>query len=160
MTDDSNCMIRKATQSDIQGIIALLYQADAVHHGIRPDLFKGNTPKYDEQALEAILSDGSKPIFVFDEGKILGHAFCQITEIKNHRLLQDTKTLYIDDICVDENVRGRHIGKALYEHVRAYAISIGCNNITLNVWEGNDSAMSFYKRMGMHVQKTGMEIIL
>lgn len=59
MTDDSNCMIRKATQSDIQGIIALLYQADAVHHGIRPDLFKGNTPKYDEQELAAIIDDAA-----------------------------------------------------------------------------------------------------
>ena len=153
-------MIRKAETKDIKGIIDLLYQVDAVHHGIRPDLFKGNTPKYDEQALEAILSDGSKPIFVFEEGKILGHAFCQITEIKNHRLLQDTKTLYIDDICVDETVRGKHIGKALYEFVRDYAKSIGCYNITLNVWEGNDAAYSFYKNMGMQVQKTGMETIL
>ena len=153
-------MIRKAEIKDIKGIIDLLYQVDAVHHGIRPDLFKGNTPKYDEQALEAILSDGSKPIFVFEEGKILGHAFCQITEIKNHRLLQDTKTLYIDDICVDETVRGKHIGKALYEFVRDYAKSIGCYNITLNVWEGNDAAYSFYKHMGMQVQKTGMETIL
>lgn len=153
-------MIRKAEIKDIKGIIDLLYQVDAVHHGIRPDLFKGNTPKYDEQALEAILSDGSKPIFVFDEGKILGHAFCQITEIKNHRLLQDIKTLYIDDICVDEATRGKHIGKALYEYVRDYAKSIGCYNITLNVWEGNDSAYSFYKNMGMKIQKTGMETIL
>ncbi len=153
-------MIRKAETKDIKGIIDLLYQVDAVHHGIRPDLFKGNTPKYDEQALEAILSDGSKPIFVFDEGKILGHAFCQITEIKNHRLLQDIKTLYIDDIFVDEATRGKHIGKALYEYVRDYAKSIGCYNITLNVWEGNDSAYSFYKNMGMKIQKTGMETIL
>ncbi len=153
-------MIRKAETKDIKGIIDLLYQVDAVHHGIRPDLFKGNTPKYDEQALEAILSDGSKPIFVFDEGKILGHAFCQITEIKNHRLLQDIKTLYIDDICVDEATRGKHIGKALYEYVRDYAKSIGCYNITLNVWEGNDAAYSFYKHMGMRIQKTGMETIL
>lgn len=153
-------MIRKAETKDIKGIIDLLYQVDAVHHGIRPDLFKGNTPKYDEQALEAILSDGSKPIFVFDEGKILGHAFCQITEIKNHRLLQDIKTLYIDDICVNEATRGKHIGKALYEYVRDYAKSIGCYNITLNVWEGNDAAYSFYKNMGMRIQKTGMETIL
>jgi hypothetical protein len=42
-------MIRKASKGDIQGLIDLLYQADAVHHGIRPDLFKNNTPKYDEQ---------------------------------------------------------------------------------------------------------------
>ena len=153
-------MIRKAEKKDIPGLINLLYQVDAVHNGIRPDLFKGNTAKYNEQELEEILKDDSKPIFVYDDGKILGHAFCQISEVKNHRLLQDAKTLYIDDICVDEHSRGRHIGKALYEYVYNYAKSIGCHNITLNVWEGNDSAYNFYKRMGMHIQKTGMETIL
>lgn len=153
-------MIRKAEKKDIPGIIDLLYQVDAVHNNIRPDLFKGNTSKYTELELEEILDDGDKPIFVYDDGKILGHAFCQISEVKNHRLLQDAKTLYIDDICVDEHSRGRHIGKALYEYVYNYAKSIGCHNITLNVWEGNDSAYNFYKRMGMHIQKTGMETIL
>ena len=153
-------MIRRAEKKDIQGLINLLYQVDAVHNGIRPDLFKGNTSKYTELELEEILDDGDKPIFVYDDGKILGHAFCQISEVKNHRLLQDVKTLYIDDICVDEQSRGHHIGKALYEHVYNYAKSIGCHNITLNVWEGNDSAYNFYKQMGMHIQKTGMETFL
>ena len=133
-------MIRKAEKKDIQGLINLLYQVDAVHNAIRPDLFKGNTSKYTEQELEELINDDSKPIFVYDDGKILGHAFCQINEVKNHRLLQDAKTLYIDDICVDEHSRGRHVGKALYEYVYNYAKSIGCHNITLNVWEGNDSA--------------------
>ena len=153
-------MIRKAETKDIKGIIDLLYQVDAVHHGIRPDLFKGNTPKYSEQDLEEILNDDSKPIFVFDDGAVLGHAFCQISEVKNHRLLQDIKTLYIDDICVDEEDRGKHVGTALYEYVRDYAKSIGCNNITLNVWEGNDPALSFYRNMDMKIQKTTMEMIL
>lgn len=153
-------MVRRANKGDIQRLTDLLYQADAVHHGIRPDLFKGNTPKYDEQQLEAILEDESKPIFVYDDGKVLGHAFCQITEVKDHRLLQDIKTLYIDDICVDEHARGKHIGKSLFDYVRDYARSLGCNNITLNVWEGNDSAMNFYRSMGLRVQKTGMEMTL
>ena len=59
-----------------------------------------------------------------------------------------------------EKARGKHVGKALYEYVRDYAQSIGCNNITLNVWDGNDAALSFYKNMGMKVQKTTMEIVL
>ena len=153
-------MIRKAEKRDIKGLIELLYQADAVHHAIRPDLFKSDTPKYDEEGLEVLLNDDSKPIFVYDDGKVVGHAFCQISEVKNHRLLQDIKTLYIDDICVDETARGKHIGKTLYEFVRDYARSIGCQNITLNVWEGNNPATCFYRNMGMQVQKTTMEIRL
>lgn len=153
-------MVRKATKNDISSIISLLHQVDMVHYEKRPDLFKPYTTKYDEHELEVLLSDDSKPVFVYDDGEVLGHAFCLITEVRNHKLLQDIKTLYIDDICVDEKARGRHIGKALYEHVRDYAKSIGCNNITLNVWEGNTPAQSFYRNMGMQVQKTTMEIQL
>ena len=153
-------MIRKASNKDIPRIIELLHQVNMVHHVIRPDLFKPHTTKYNEQELETMLDDDSKPIFVYDDGLVLGYAFCQVTEVRGNQLLEDIKTLYIDDICVDENARGRHIGKALYEYVRDYAKSIGCNNITLNVWEGNDSAISFYKNMGMQVKKTTMEIIL
>jgi ribosomal protein S18 acetylase RimI-like enzyme len=170
-------MIRKAEKRDIPSIIGLLHQVDMVHHVIRPDLFKPNTTKYDEQELESLLADDRKPVFVFDaesprpnggmasaggqkESKILGHAFCLVTEVRDDKLLQDIKTLYIDDICVDEKARGKHVGTALYEYVRDYARSIGCNNITLNVWDGNDAAISFYRNMGMRVQKTTMEVVL
>ena len=153
-------MIRKASKGDIKRIVELLHQVNMVHHVIRPDLFKPHTTKYNEQELDSMLSDNNKPIFVYDDGEVQGYAFCQISEVKDHLLLQDIKTLYIDDICVDENVRGNHIGKSLYDHVRDYALSVGCNNITLNVWDGNDAALCFYKNLGMHVQKTTMEIIL
>ena len=153
-------MIRKADKGDIKRIIELLHQVNMVHHVIRPDLFKPNTTKYNEQELELLLNDVSKPIFVFDDGEVQGYAFCQISEVKDNQLLEDIKTLYIDDICVDEKARGKHVGKALYEYVRDYAQSIGCNNITLNVWEGNAPALRFYQSMGMQVQKTTMEILL
>ena len=153
-------MIRRAEIKDIAGIIELLHQVNMVHHVLRPDLFKPYTTKYNEQELAALIGDDSKPIFVFEDGVVLGHAFCKITEVKNDKLLQDIKTLYIDDICVDEKARGKHVGKALYEFIRDYAKSIGCNNITLNVWEGNEAALSFYRNMGMKVQKTTMEIVL
>ncbi len=153
-------MIRRAEKKDIPGIISLLHQVNMVHHVLRPDLFKPHTTKYNEQELETLISDDSKPIFVFENGAVLGHAFCKVTEVKDDKLLQDIKTLYIDDICVDENARGQHVGKALYEYVRDYAQSIGCNNITLNVWDGNDAALNFYRNMGMKVQKTTMEIVL
>ena len=153
-------MIRKANDGDIQRIIELLHQVNMVHFEIRPDLFKPHTTKYDEQELSAILTDELNPIFVYDDGTVQGYAFCQIKEVKDDILLQDIKTLYIDDICVDENARGKHIGKALFEFVRDYALSIGCKNITLNVWEGNDSAEAFYRAMGMKTKETMMEFIL
>ena len=152
-------MIRRANINDISQIINLLHQVNMVHHIIRPDLFKPHTTKYNEQELSKMLDNDNKPIFVFDDGGVLGYAFCQISEVQDDILLQDTKTMYIDDICVDENARGKRVGKALFEFVRDYAQAIGCQNITLNVWTGNDAAQSFYKNMGMQVQKTTMELV-
>ena len=155
-------MIRKANKNDIPGVISLLFQVNAVHHEIRPDLFKGNTVKYKEKELAELLNDESKPIFVYvdEDGNILGHAFCQIIDIKNNQLLQDIRTLYIDDICVDENHRRKGVGEALYKHVVEYAKENSFYNITLNVWSCNPGAIKFYESLGFEAQKIGMEKIL
>ena len=61
---------------------------------------------------------------------------------------------------MDEAARGKHIGRALYDYVLNYAKKAGCYNVTLNVWADNKSAMRFYEKIGLRVQKMGMEKIL
>ncbi|MBQ4435028.1 MAG: GNAT family N-acetyltransferase [Clostridia bacterium] len=155
-------MIDRATERDIPRLMELLTQVNMVHHRGRPDLFKGPTTKYSESELETLLKDGAKPIFVCrdEAGRALGYAFCVMKEVAGDRLLQDVRTLYIDDLCVDENVRGRGIGRALYEYVLGYARDQGCYNVTLNVWSLNGPAMKFYEKCGLRPQKVGMETIL
>jgi len=154
--------VRRAEKQDIPGIMRLLVQVNMVHHTIRPDLFNGPATKYTETELEGILSDGSRPVFVCvdEENTVLGHCFCVLIQKKADHILTDIKTLYIDDLCVDENQRGRHIGKSLYDYVLSFARQEGCYNITPNVWAGNESALRFYESMGLRPQKYGMETIL
>ena len=155
-------IIRRAGEKDIPGIMDLLVQVDMVHHTIRPDLFNGPATKYTAEELKAIIADEKTPVFVSvdDGGKVLGHSFCVFQRHVGHNVLTDVKTLYIDDLCVDENQRGKHIGKALYDHVLAFARENGCYNVTLNVWAGNDGALKFYQNQGLTMQKYGMERIL
>jgi len=157
MANTATEKIRKARVEDIPRIIDLLHQVNMVHYYCRPDLFKPNTTKYNEAQLEDIIADDRTPVFVYDDGGVIGYAFGQIEEVKDDLLLQDMRTMYVDDICVDEQSRGKHVGKALYEYIRDYARLVGCQTLTLNVWEGNDSALSFYRNMGMEVRKTCME---
>lgn len=154
--------IRRAEEKDIPGILELLLQVDMVHHKGRPDLFKGPATKYNAEQLSGILKDGEKPVFVCvdEEGRVLGHAFCIHKQVKEDNVLTDIRTLYIDDICVDEACRGRHVGADLYHEVIRYAREQGFYNVTLNVWSCNPGAMSFYERMGLKPQKVGMEQIL
>ena len=74
--------------------------------------------------------------------------------------LTDMKNLYIDDLCVDENMRDKHVGTVIYDYVKKYAKEIGCYNLTLNVWSCNESAQKFYEKQGLKPQKTTMEMIL
>ena len=153
--------IRLATKNEIPGMIELLKQVGEVHHQIRPDLFRAGAQKYSEADLEEVLSDESRPIFGAVEGdKLLGYCFCILEEVQDNTVLRDTKTLYIDDLCVDENCRGKHIGSQLYEAVCRYAKGRKCRSVTLNVWSCNESAMKFYESLGLKPQKVGMEAIL
>lgn len=153
--------IRFAEKRDIPGMIALLQQVGEVHHQIRPDLFRSGAQKYDEAALETLLADPNRPILIADvEADVAGYAFCILQETRNHPVLCDRKVCYIDDICVDEQRRGRGIATALYNRVIEFAREQGCHSVTLNVWCGNDSAMKFYEKCGMKPQKIGMETIL
>ena len=155
-------MVRRANKNDIPRILELLVQVDMVHHNGRPDIFKGPATKYNAAELEEIIADDETPVFVFadENDKVLGHAFCIHRQELNNNVLTDIKTLYIDDICVDENARGKHVGKTLYESVIEYAKENGFYNVTLNVWSCNPGALKFYEAMGLKPQKIGMEKIL
>ena len=154
--------IRRATAADIEGIDKLLHQVNMVHHNGRPDLFKAGGKKYTDEQLLALLADDTRPVFaaVDEAGHVLGYAFCILQQHPDDNILTDIKTLYIDDLCVDENIRGQHIGRRLYEYVKQYAKETGCYNLTLNVWACNESARKFYERCGLVPQKYGMETIL
>ena len=160
MPNAENPTVRPAEERDLPRVGELLLQVNEVHHEIRPDLFKTGARKYNDGELRAIFRDPDAPVFVYEtDGRVLGYAFC-ILQTRRGNNLVDGKTLYLDDLCVDSAARGRGIGTALYRYVLDYAKSIGCHNVTLNVWEGNDAALAFYRKCGMKVQKTCMETIL
>lgn len=154
-------IVRRAEEKDVAAIIELLKQVNKVHFDGRPDLFKLAT-KYTADELREIIANDQTPVFVCtdENGKVLGHGFCVFQRPENTNLLQDILTLYIDDICVDENARGLHVGSAIYNHIIEFAKQSGCYNVTLNVWSCNPGAMKFYEKLGLVPYKVGMEKIL
>lgn len=154
-------MIRQANENDIPALMRLLDQVNRVHHEGRPDIFRRGT-KYDEADLAKLLHDPDTHIFVSvnSDGNVTGHAFCALQQTHDDRLLCDRKTLYIDDICVDETARGSGIGRRLYDACELYARQSECDSVTLNVWSLNRDAEGFYQRLGLVPLKTTMERIL
>lgn len=153
--------IRKANINDLQKVNKLLYEVQKVHSDARPDLFKQGAKKYTDEQLKNIFENDLTPVFVFEkDNDVLGYAFCIFKQELNNNTLTPIKTLYIDDLCVDESARGEHIGTKLYNFVIDFAKKSGCYNVTLNVWANNLNAVKFYKAIGMQIQKIGMEKIL
>lgn len=154
-------MIRMAKEKDLEKIGDLLSQVDLVHHNGRPDIFKIGK-KYNSDEILKMLDDETKPILVYADEKdeILGYCFCILQQHVNNSVLTDIKTLYIDDLCVDEECRGKHIGKELYNAAVELAKEKECYNLTLNVWSCNKSALKFYESQGLLPQKITMEFIL
>ncbi len=151
--------IRPAEERDIPRLDDLLYQVHRLHAEGRGDIFRLGNKKYTDGELSAILDDPRTPVYVaVDDGdRVMGYAFCIYQEVAGDRSLMDRKTLYIDDLCVDEALRGQHIGQSLYEYVCSTARENGCDAVTLNVWCLNTGAMKFYERCGMTPLKVVME---
>jgi len=154
--------IRRAERKDMSGITKLLEQVLSVHHEGRPDLFKADSRKYTDDELAEIILDDEKPVFVAqdEDGMIKGYAFCILIQLLDNHIMTDIRTLYIDDLCVDESCRGQHLGAALFDYVTRFAQKKGCYNVTLNVWACNEGAKYFYEKCGLKPQKIGMEMIL
>ena len=151
--------IRRAVKKDTGRVMQLLSEVNDLHADIRPDLFIHGRQKYTEEQLNGIFEDSNTPVFVAadDNDDAVGYAFCVFKRPAFTTNMTDVTTLYIDDLCVDKNRRGQHIGRELFNYCVDFAGNNGCYAVTLNVWEGNDNAKRFYEKMGMTVRETQME---
>ena len=154
--------IRKAEEKDIPRIMELLGQVLQIHAEIRPDVFIPGTTKYTVCELAELLKQEDKPIYVAvnEEDVCMGYAFCQLKKQPFSTNMVPFKSLFIDDLCVDNQARGQHIGESLFKYVKQQAKALGCYEVTLNVWAGNTSAEHFYEKMGMKTKERQMEYIL
>ena len=151
--------IRNAEEKDIARINELLVQIGGMHHDARPDIFNPATPKFSADDLKEMLDSSERFIFVaVDESDVVqGHLFCHIRESDGQGVIAKIKTLWIEDLCVDEKVRGLGIGALLFDAAEKFAKEQQCGSITLNVWNFNEGAKAFYERIGMNIQRYTLE---
>ena len=105
--------IRLAEEKDIDSVIKLLTQVLNIHAKIRPDIFIGGTTKYTKEELMEIFNDANRPVYVaVDENdSVMGYAFCIKKKQPFSTNMVPFDSLFIDDLCVDQNIRGKHVGQ-------------------------------------------------
>lgn len=153
--------IRRIQKEDRKQIILLLEQVSRLHIERRADIFKTKTYEdFDKYALE-IISNKEKITFVAEQdNKILGIIILKIKEVKNHINLKDSKTLWVDELCVNKENREEGIGKQLINKAKEIAKELKCIRLELNCWEMNKEAIAFYEKLGMQTQRRIMELKL
>ncbi len=103
---------------DIPRLQELFAQILIVHHQARSDILKVKGSKFTDKELEGVIGDANKPVFVYEDeaGTILCHLFLIIKEVsENDGPQKPIKTLFIDDLCVEEKARGQKLGEKLYQ---------------------------------------------
>jgi len=56
--------------------------------------------------------------------------------------------LWVEDVFVEEDLRGFGIGHALFRHMAQEAVSLGCARMEWSVLDWNEPAVRFYRRLG------------
>ena len=111
----------------------------------------------DPQAIEISLDDIMSIGFgfmSFEKDTLIGAVIC--LALKNdpdfpfdlHKDIQPDKTLYIADLMVDQNHRGKGVALGLIEHLFELSKSKPYTDAVIRVWNKNIPALSLYKKLG------------
>ena len=141
--------IRFAENKDTAGILALLKQVGALHHSIRPDLFREKACKYGPSQLFSLMESSDTPVFVAVEGeKVLGYCFCQIHITEKDPVLCDRECLYIDDLCVLDAYQGKGIGTKLLNCLEKFLELQGYRKVYAIITAENTVSLDFHRKNG------------
>jgi GNAT superfamily N-acetyltransferase len=132
--------IRPATRADVPQILRLIRALAAYERA----------PEAVTATVAGLARDGfgANPFYFClmaeYDGKVAGFALYFF----NYSTWLGRPGLYLEDLFVDPEYRGRGIGKALLERVAAIAVEKGCLRLQWAVLDWNTPAIEFYRAMG------------
>lgn len=145
--------IRLAENRDITALQNLLVQVCNHHYELYPDIFKKNGNKYTVEKIEQILLDINYFVLVAElDGVVKGMAISKIVDRPDLSQARATRTVFVEDLSVDEDCRHMGIGSELMRRVEEIATKQGAEQVELNCWYANTSAYEFYQGLGYQPQ--------
>ncbi|AUV85940.1 GNAT family N-acetyltransferase [Vibrio campbellii] len=141
--------IRQACIEDISVIKKLQFQLNEYHQANLPDDFL--SPEEIEQKIDLHkIIESEKSIFLIAESneQLVGYIFGELWDRKSWTLKQ-RKIASIEQIIVEPNFRSQGVGLKLIEAFEDNAISKGGEELWLEVYSFNESALSLYRKAGI-----------
>ena len=143
--------IRDIESKDYPEIDRLMKELHELHVKGRPDLYTELEHPYSREEFEKIVSD-PEIIAILAEEKSVVIGLC-IGTLRKKSGMVEMKTMYIEDLIVDRNFRGKGIASQLYEEMEERGRNTGAKRLDLMVWEFNNDAKRFYEKQGMRPQR-------
>lgn len=153
--------IRDLTLADFPQFNKLMLDMARIHANGRPDIFKnitrtiGGTKAW---GFEYSLSAKNISLFCAEHNhEIIGICSMTVKPAIQQNSLMSRHVAFINELYVAEAHRLHGIGTALYKEAVRRAQKQGVDYMELSVWDFNETAKSFYRSLGMKVQKSIME---
>jgi GNAT superfamily N-acetyltransferase len=143
MSDFPAIQIRPAVVDDVPLIFALIRELAVYEH-------LDHTITATEQSLrETLFSPDGKPTgaeirIASFEGKPAGFALF----FPNYSTFVGRPGIYLEDLFVRPEFRGKGVGRALLREVAALAVQRNCGRLEWAVLDWNSPAIGFYKKLG------------
>jgi GNAT superfamily N-acetyltransferase len=147
--------IRKADESDIEGIVDMAHEFELHLLDIDDSLIQEPPPRqvFKEFLLKGFDDDKHSMVVAEEGGKLLGFADIWVYP----EFLHGGMSAYLHNIFVREGHRGRGIGKALLDSMVQEAKARGAVAFHVPVKAKNVKAIEFYKKNGIAEQLAMME---
>ena len=148
--------IRKATEQDIDAILALNRQISQLHFEQVPEVFCPPSPEDRAFLLGAIADEARLFCVAVVAGEVAGFLTARIDLNESVPFLSKLPVCRITTVVVDEGLRSRGIGRALIAHGDQWGKARGASQLRLEVMAFNERARALYERLGFKAQSQTM----
>lgn len=149
--------IRNAEPGDFKTVHQLVQQVHTLHANARPDIFYNADPLTQQDYQELIQSENAIALTAVSAGKIVGYACAELRHVLESPILKPRIVAHLNVLSVSPDFQKHGAGKALLLAAEAEAKKRGASSLELLVWEFNENAAAFYRRLGMFARSTVLE---
>jgi diamine N-acetyltransferase len=142
--------VRKATADDYNALCELFNEGDALHRDHLPHLFQKPSGAAREQDYYwGLLAEENVALLVAELGEnLVGFVHAIVREPPALPVFVPRRYAIVEGLVVKSGFQNHGIGRILMDKMQEWAIAKGATSIELHVYEFNETAISFYERLG------------
>ena len=146
----SEFTVRSALPKDLERLYQIFRLADKLHRQAHPEIFREvHDPAEIKDYLLLCIQSDDAAVFVAELNvEIIGAVIAWERQTHDIPMLIKRTFVSVDNLVVVEGCRNMGVGQSLMDRVHLWAQTRGLKEIQLTVWDFNEGAQAFYKKLG------------